>query len=424
MLHLLPKLAAIFFLGCISLAPCTLKAAPITDTETVSDQVEISVDKYPARGQQLILWIAPNFGFRKGHIDMAKMLMHEGFEIWMADINDALFLTHSSTATREINAKYVADLIGAAHTKTGKQIVMMSGSYGASPVLRGVNRWLFRKPKTRYLLGTILFSPNVYEQIPPLGVEPKYLPIAYATTTPVIIIQGAMNNNRWQLDRLVDALRSGGSFVYAEIVPKTVDLFYGKERPPHVENYFRYFVSHMSKQIELFKNNPYPLRTKIVKSVMTAHGSGLDSQLKPFKGNPRPFPITLKDVNGKAYKIKAFKNHVSVVNFWATWCTPCIKEIPSLNKLRKEMHDKPFQLISISYAETPDAIKKFMQMIKVDFPVLVDKQGREAAKWKVISFPSTFVIGMDGLIHYGVNAGIDWDSPEVIKTINHLMRKK
>ena len=88
------------------------------------------------------------------------------------------------------------------------------------------------------------------------------------------------------------------------------------------------------------------------------------------------------------------------------------------------MQDKPFQLISINYAEPPDAIRKFMQMVNVEFPVLVDERGLEAAKWKVIVFPSTFVIGMDGLIHYGVNAGIEWDTPEVLHVINQLLTKK
>ena len=88
------------------------------------------------------------------------------------------------------------------------------------------------------------------------------------------------------------------------------------------------------------------------------------------------------------------------------------------------MQDKPFQLISINYAETPDSIKKFMQMINVEFPVLVDEQGHEAAKWKVVAFPSTFVIGMDGLIHYGANAGIEWDTQEVLYLINQLLTKQ
>jgi thiol-disulfide isomerase/thioredoxin len=118
-----------------------------------------------------------------------------------------------------------------------------------------------------------------------------------------------------------------------------------------------------------------------------------------------------------------FKGRVTIVNFWATWCTPCIKEIPSLNNLLQSMQGKSFELISVNYAEETQTIKEFMSMVDVEFPVLLDAQGQESAKWKVIAFPSTFVIGRDGLIHYGVNAGIEWDTPEVLRVINQMLEK-
>jgi len=63
-----------------------------------------------------------------------------------------------------------------------------------------------------------------------------------------------------------------------------------------------------------------------------------------------------------------------------------------------------------------------MQRVSVEFPVLVDPNGKTAQQWNVIGFLSTFVIGKDGTIHYGVNAAIHWDTPEVInvlKALNH-----
>jgi len=57
----------------------------------------------------------------------------------------------------------------------------------------------------------------------------------------------------------------------------------------------------------------------------------------------------------------------------------------------------------------------------VDFPVLLDTEGRIAARWQVVAFPSTFVIGPDGTIRYGVNAAIAWDDPEVIRALEALL---
>ena len=100
-------------------------ADPISESKIVSDDLEIIVVKHPAKGEQLLLWIAPSFGFRQGHSDMAKLLSKQGFEVWQADINEALFVPHNSTSMRELNAKYVSDLIETAHSETGKKIVLV-----------------------------------------------------------------------------------------------------------------------------------------------------------------------------------------------------------------------------------------------------------------------------------------------------------
>ena len=64
-----------------------------------------------------------------------------------------------------------------------------------------------------------------------------------------------------------------------------------------------------------------------------------------------------------------------------------------------------------------------MGKVAVDFPVLVDPDGKLSGQWKVVTFPSTFVIGPDGRIHYGANAAIHWDAPEVVQQIKRLVEK-
>lgn len=79
-----------------------------------------------------------------------------------------------------------------------------------------------------------------------------------------------------------------------------------------------------------------------------------------------------------------------------------------------------FELISINYAEDEKAIREFMKNVNVEFPVLLDRDGNFARKWNVITYPSTFIIDVNGKIKYGVNAAIKWDDPEVIQKINSL----
>ena len=85
------------------------------------------------------------------------------------------------------------------------------------------------------------------------------------------------------------------------------------------------------------------------------------------------------------------------------------------------MSNLPFELISINYAEEQETILEFLKKVKVEFPVLLDKNGGFAKKWHVITYPSTFVIDKKGKIKYGVNAAIEWDDPEVVEKIKSLL---
>ena len=172
--------------------------------------------------------------------------------------------------------------------------------------------------------------------------------------------------------------------------------------------------------ISLLEKHPVPTKPITLKSLNT-NKTGIDAHLKKYKGSISPLAINLKNAQGKTVIKNNFKGQVTIINFWATWCRPCVEEIPSLNRLKEKMLGLPFELISINYAEDKKTILEFMKMVKVDFPVLLDQEGSFAKKWNVITYPSTFVIDKNGKIQYGVNAAIEWDNPNLIKKIKALL---
>nr|NIR61617.1 TlpA family protein disulfide reductase [Gammaproteobacteria bacterium] len=210
-------------------APAT---PPVPRTLSLSGQIEITVDTYPAEGRFLLLWIAPGFGFRPAHPQTAARLAAAGLEVWLADVAEALFLPRGSRSMRELDGTYVADLIERAHSATGKAVVLVGGSYGAIPALRGARAWQARAPARPYLTGAVLFSPNAYARVPPLGADPQYLPIVRTTRLPIAILQGERNANRWQLPRLREALESGGSPVHVTLLPEVTGLFFQEPDEP------------------------------------------------------------------------------------------------------------------------------------------------------------------------------------------------
>ncbi|MDH5327147.1 MAG: TlpA family protein disulfide reductase [Gammaproteobacteria bacterium] len=408
----------------LSCAVPLLVAAQTQHTETLPDDVDILINKHPGSGNYLILWIASGYGFRDGHVEMARRLAKNGIEVWQIDLLESQFLPRSVDAIKSLNGKHVADLIQIARQQSGKKIVLMAGSYGSVPVLRGMRIWQSTQQNAQTghtaVVGSILFSPSLYQNIPPLGMEPQYLPITYSSNSPIYIFQGATHGTRWQLSKLVDALHSGGSQTYTHLLPDIGSVFFEPENPI-VKPQFDRLPRRIVNAIKLLQSAPMPQQAADWTEIQRQKHTGLDNRLKPYRGTPVPPPIDLPDISGKRYTRQNYIGQITVINFWASWCAPCVEEIPSLNRLRSKMSAKPFELISINYAEKTQTIQEFMKTVKVDFPVLLDVDGSEAGVWNVIAFPSTFVIGPDGRIHYGVNAGIEWDQDEVLQKLNLLL---
>ncbi|WP_455207508.1 TlpA disulfide reductase family protein [Kaarinaea lacus] len=417
--------------GCLLILFVTLTATSVSANPAIksqehqivaSDGTELSFARYPAQGDYLIIWIAPGYGIQQRSLQVAEQLAGEGIEIWQIDLAEALFLPHSTEQMRAFTGQYVADLIQAAHEETGKKILLSARSYGAIPLLRGVRTWQTRKPDTPYVIGAILFSPDLYTTMPSLGLEPEYLPIASATNIPIMIFQDGIRGNRWYVHKLIDRLTSGGSQTMLKILPGVSALFFSEDDAPEALQAIANLPRDIKTSIQLLEKIPSPLTPAPMKKQFQPLGSGIDIRLIPFKGKFQPYPIDLKDASGKRYQRDKYTNQITVINFWATWCPPCVQEIPSLNRLREKMQGIPFELVSINYAESPATIQEFLQKVDVNFPVLLDETGEVSVHWKVVAFPSTFIIGPDGKIHYGVNAAILWDSPEVIKSIQNLYR--
>jgi thiol-disulfide isomerase/thioredoxin len=384
------------------------------------DDVEISVTRYAADGDYLVIWLAPEYGFRKAHRVLAEKLAAQGIEVWQSDLVESLFMPPGSASLKRLDGRHIANLIEYAHSTTGRKIAIAGDSYAAMLALRGAHQWQQRPAHTDYLVGAILFSPYSYASIPPLGTAPEYLPIVESTNIPLMIYQAQKNGIVSQFDTLLEKLRQHGNPVFTSMVPDVMSLFYQEEPTAAMQHAAQPLAHSIGQILPLLARQDFPLQPiAFVPGGSTA--SGIDVHLKEFQGQRQPGAINLHDIHGNAVVRTSFSGQVTVVNFWATWCPPCIEEIPSLNRLQALMQGHPFEIISINYAQDKSTVLDFLQRIDVNFPVLLDPAGDYAKSWKVISFPSTFVIDKQGDIRYGVNAAIAWDSPQLIDKLSALL---
>jgi len=111
------------------------------------------------------------------------------------------------------------------------------------------------------------------------------------------------------------------------------------------------------------------------------------------------FELMLRD--GSTFRLKDHVGReVVVLNFFATWCGPCEMEMPELQRYANEMrdHHRPFVLVGVDAEERPDQVERFIRRMGLDFPVVIDADGRVQAHYGVEALPTTVVIGADGRI--------------------------
>ena len=117
------------------------------------------------------------------------------------------------------------------------------------------------------------------------------------------------------------------------------------------------------------------------------------------ESEPRAMPaISLQDMDGKTIKADQFKNSVVVFDFWATWCGPCITEIPFLNRLQEKYKDRGVKVVGVTLA-SGDAgeVKPFVSRFKMAYPVLMGNDD-QAYELNIMGFPTTYIVDRDGKV--------------------------
>lgn len=156
-----------------------------------------------------------------------------------------------------------------------------------------------------------------------------------------------------------------------------------------------------------------------VAALLTPAGVGA-KELKPFTGGATP-ALTLPAVGGRMHNLEQYRGHVVLVNFWATWCPPCVHEMPSMQRLKDRMAGQPFAILAVDMGETEAQIREFVKEVKVDFTILMDRDGKAIKEWKVFVFPTSYLVDKSGRIRYGVLGAKEWDDADALRRVGELL---
>lgn len=134
-----------------------------------------------------------------------------------------------------------------------------------------------------------------------------------------------------------------------------------------------------------------------------------------FKPAPEALPkVAFVDAEGKERSLDDWKGKVVLLNLWATWCVPCRKEMPGLDRVQAELKSDKFEVVAVSVDRTGIAgAKKFLDQIKVqNLAVLADPAARMGATLRAIGMPATLLIDAEGREIGRLVGPAEWDSPE------------
>ena len=135
-------------------------------------------------------------------------------------------------------------------------------------------------------------------------------------------------------------------------------------------------------------------------------------------GDPAP-DFTLQD-SDRTVTLNQFRGQVVLLNFWATWCPPCVEEMPSLISLQERTSSRGVVVLGVSIDVDEDAYHRFLKQRNVNFLTVRDPEQKVAGLYGTAGWPETYIIDRQGVLRRKVVGPIDWNSPEMMEFLRRL----
>lgn len=134
--------------------------------------------------------------------------------------------------------------------------------------------------------------------------------------------------------------------------------------------------------------------------------------------------FTFPGLDGKMVSLSDYRGKIVLVNIWATWCPPCVEEMPSMEKLYQKLKGENFEILAVSIDSLGEkVVAPFMKKYKLTFPALIDSAGDIRIGYRTTGVPESFIIDKDGILVKKIIGSLNWTKPEILHLFQRLIQK-
>jgi thiol-disulfide isomerase/thioredoxin len=146
----------------------------------------------------------------------------------------------------------------------------------------------------------------------------------------------------------------------------------------------------------------------------------LPKGLLTLDGREAP-PLVLKNMDGEIWDLGNARGHWTFVHFWATWCGPCRREMPTIQAIFPQFDPQKLEIVLVNVAENEDTVFSFLASVAPDVVPLMDSDGLVTERWQPRGLPATFFVDPQGKLRYLALGGRPWNTPAYLDFIKGLI---
>ena len=403
-------------------------AAPASESRqiTIDADPEIPVEVF-GDSERLLIWLPNEAGPRPALRDEQQALARRGIEVWNANLHAAWFAPPGRAGLRLFAPSQVARLIDAALQRGKRHIVLIGSDRGAILALQVAHAWQVAHPGRHALDGVILLDPIPHAGVTRPGEPARLAPILHATNLPVFLIQPEHSTRFPRRAETAEALLTGGAPLFARVLAKTHSGFEAdsdEELGPVDLAAKRALPTWLDTAMRQLARAPHPRRALPLHDASAARVTGpAQPTLLPWRGKLGHPYLRFPDLNGVPRDLRDYRGKVVLINFWASWCPPCVEELPSLIRLKRRLRGQSFEILGVNIGEEAEAVRRFLKRVAIDYPILLDRHASSTHAWRIHAYPSSFLIDHEGHITHAYQGGLAWDGDTIVAIIHEQIER-